>query len=123
MKKANIIRATVGLVALMAASGLVVSGAMASGTDGGGAGYGSSSGFGQYPSTNSFDEFAEGRYIYKRQLACKKCAYPGGIKSQEQADEAIGRINSGEIVMPQDKKDAVVSFLQNRFASKDKKKG
>jgi hypothetical protein len=73
--------------------------AFASGSMGGGA--------------NSTAQF--GQSVYMRKVACKNCAFPGGIRNADQATMALAKIESGEIALSDREKRAVTEFINRRF--------
>ena len=56
-----------------------------------------------------------GQSVYMRKIACKSCAFPGGISNADQAAMALAKIESGEIALSMRDKRAVVDFINRRF--------
>lgn len=56
-----------------------------------------------------------GQSVYMRKIACKNCAYPGGIQNADQAAAALAKIESGEIALSDRDKRAVTDFINRRF--------
>lgn len=56
-----------------------------------------------------------GQSVYMRKVACKSCAFPGGVGNGDQAAMALAKIESGEIALSMREKRAVVDFINRRF--------
>jgi hypothetical protein len=51
-----------------------------------------------------------GQRVYMKEIACSACAFAGGLKTRDQVDMALAKINSGEISLK-----AVITFINRRF--------
>ncbi|MCJ2185812.1 hypothetical protein [Novosphingobium beihaiensis] len=59
-----------------------------------------------------------GQGIYVKKIACKSCAYPGGLKSPQAVSEALGKISSGAIALSDSERKAVTAYINKRFKRK-----
>ncbi len=56
-----------------------------------------------------------GQKVYTQKIACSGCPFAGGIKTRDQVNMALAKINSGEIKMNGSEKKAVTAFINRRF--------
>ncbi len=56
-----------------------------------------------------------GQKVYMQKIACTGCLFSGGIKTRDQVNMALAKINSGEIKMSGTEKKAVTSYINRRF--------
>lgn len=56
-----------------------------------------------------------GQKVYMQKVACSGCPFAGGIKTREQVNMALAKIDSGEIKMSASEKKAVTAFIDRRF--------
>ncbi len=56
-----------------------------------------------------------GQRVYMQKIACSGCPFAGGLKSRDQVDAALAKIESGEIKMSGGEKKAVATFISRRF--------
>ena len=56
-----------------------------------------------------------GQRVYMQKIACSGCPFAGGLKSREQVNAALAKIESGEIRMSGAEKKAVTAFISRRF--------
>jgi hypothetical protein len=61
------------------------------------------------------EAYDAGRRIMKREITCKTCPFPKGIKNRETALELIAKIQAGEIVLEEEKLVSLVHYLDKRF--------
>jgi hypothetical protein len=57
----------------------------------------------------------QGQIVYTRSVACRTCAFPGGLTTKEQVAQAVGKIQSGEIALSAADKAAVLAYISRRF--------
>jgi len=102
------------LIAL--ATVLASSSVEASGTSGGGSG-GGFGGTASAPRDPAAEAFSRGKSMLKKRVACKKCAFPGGIQDETTAQEAATRIRAGEFDLKADEREQVLLYLSRRFGA------
>lgn len=56
-----------------------------------------------------------GQAVYTRSIACRTCAFPGGLTNKTLVAQAIAKIQSGEIALSATDKTAVLAYIQRRF--------
>lgn len=56
-----------------------------------------------------------GQKVYMQKVACSGCPFAGGLKTRDQVNMALAKINSGEIKMSGSEKKAVTAFINRRF--------
>lgn len=56
-----------------------------------------------------------GRRTLRREITCKKCPFPDGVKDRETAFAVIEKIQMGEIVLSEEKSTNLVVYLDRRF--------
>ena len=101
----------------------VASPALASGGGGGGGGGGFSGGgfSGGSPRVQISPEqrsFQRGQKIFKKSLSCSKCAFPRGITSTKQAQDAVTRVKNGQIKLKKSHKKDLLYYMSQRYRVK-----
>jgi len=61
------------------------------------------------------EAFDTGRRTLRRDVTCKKCLFPEGVKDRETALAVIEKIEAGEITLSEKKTAALVYYLDERF--------
>lgn len=61
------------------------------------------------------EAFDTGRRTLKRDVTCKKCPFPDGVKDRDTALAVIEKVEAGEIVLSEKKTAALVYYLDERF--------
>ncbi len=56
-----------------------------------------------------------GQKVYMQKVACSGCLFSGGIKTRDQKNMALTKIQSGEIKMTGSEMKAVTTFINRRF--------
>jgi hypothetical protein len=56
-----------------------------------------------------------GQKVYMQKVACSGCPFAGGLKTRDQVNMALAKIDSGEIKMSGSEKKAVTAFINRRF--------
>ncbi len=60
-----------------------------------------------------------GRRTLKRDVTCKTCLFPEGVKDRETALAVIARLETGELALTERKTAALVVYLDRRFTLGD----
>ena len=56
-----------------------------------------------------------GQAVYTRSIACRTCAFPGGLTNKNMVAQAVAKIQSGEIALSAADKTAVLAYINRRF--------
>ena len=56
-----------------------------------------------------------GQRVYMQKIACSGCLFADGLKSRDQVNAALAKIENGEIKMSGAEKKAVTAFIGRRF--------
>lgn len=94
--------------------------AVASGGGGGGGGF-SGGGFSGGPRIQVTPEqrsFQRGQKIFKKSLSCTKCAFPRGITSTKQAQDAVTRVKNGQIKLKKRHQKDLLYYMSQRYRVK-----
>ena len=59
--------------------------------------------------------YQAGQAVYARKVACKTCAYPGGLKGMDSVQEALQKIESGALSLTAEERTAVTAYINRRF--------
>lgn len=93
--------------------------AFASGTGGGGgSGYGSGSGaYSSAPYDPNIEAYSRGKSMVAKRIACKKCAFPEGVKDTPTAQKVAARVRAGEFELKPGERQQVLIYLSRRFGA------
>lgn len=87
--------------------------ALASGTSGGG-----TSGSGpSIPRDPAAEAFSRGKSMFKKRIACKKCAYSEGVEDTPTAQKVAARVRAGEFELKSAEREQVLYYLSRRFGT------
>lgn len=92
---------------------------VASGSGGGGGG-GFSGGFGGGASVArdpAAEAYSRGKSMVSKRIACKKCAFPEGVKDTPTARDVAARVRAGEFALKPAERDQVLYYLSQRFGA------
>lgn len=56
-----------------------------------------------------------GRTTLRREVTCRTCLFPDGVKDRETAMSVIAKMQSGELVLPEDKQLSLVHYLDRKY--------
>jgi hypothetical protein len=59
--------------------------------------------------------YRNGQMVYARKVACKTCAFPGGLKDMESVKRALQQIQGGELGLSPEERSAVTDYINRRF--------
>lgn len=99
----------------------VASPALASGGGGGGGGFSGGGFSGGTPRVKISPEqrsFQRGQKIYKKSLSCSKCAFPRGITSSKQAQDAVTKVKNGQIKLKKRHQKDLLYYMSQRYRVK-----
>ncbi len=108
-------QSAVSILALAALVSALAYPALASGTSGSGYGGGGGS-YNFAPRDPEAEAYSRGKSMVSRRIACKKCAYPDGVKDASTAQEVVTRVQSGEFDLKPEQREQVLFYLSRRFA-------
>ncbi len=87
----------------------------------GGGGYGGSGYSGGSPRVKLSPEqrsFQRGQKIFKKSLSCSKCAFPRGITSTKQAQDAVTKVKNGQIKLKKSHQEDLLYYMSQRYRVK-----
>jgi hypothetical protein len=117
MKKTMIFTCALACIALAApavqAAGGITALSLQSGSQSGGQSGGS------FPRIEQRDPAVEahnrGKSLVSKKIACKKCAYPKGVKDAATARTVADKVRSGDFSLTKSERELVLFYLKNRF--------
>ncbi len=69
------------------------------------------------PRDPAAEAFSRGKSMLKKRVACKTCAFPGGVQDRATALAAAMRIRAGEFELKTDERNQVLFYLSRRFGA------